>query len=386
MTAAHSGRAHALLSASSASRWIACPPSARLTESVPDRSSEFAQEGTLGHELAEAILSPLERAEVESLRAHPLYTKELESAVREWVAVVEQRFAEARELTPDAVMLLEQRLDFSRYVPEGYGTGDVVIIADGVLDVMDLKLGKGVPVSAVGNAQMRLYGLGALAAWSFLYDLREVRMTIVQPRLASVSTEVLSAQELTEWGERVVVPAAALAFEGGGEFAPGEHCRWCRVKATCRARAEVSMAALGREFKDPSLLSDAEIGPILFVAEQLATWAKDVQDYAFERAKSGHEIPLWKLVEGRSNRAIIDEEGARERLKAAGFEAGVVLKPQKLLGIGDLEKVVGKKELASILGELVQKPPGKPVLVPETDKRAAVHSVEQEFADVVFED
>ncbi len=393
---AHTERAHALLSASSASRWIACPPSARLQESVPDTTSEYAEEGTLAHEFAEVTLrrrltrcNAKERKEIEErearIRAHALFAPEMDNAVREYCAIVEERFFAAKARSEDAVVLLEQRLDYSEWVPEGYGTGDVVLIADGVLEVIDLKFGKGVPVSAVGNPQIRLYGLGAWSAWSYLYDVREVHLTIVQPRLDSVSTDVLPIGELLEWAQTAVKPAAALADAGEGEFKPGDHCRFCKVKATCRARADENLAAVAYEFREPALMSDEEIGSLLFVAERLSTWAEDVQKYAFEQAKSGHKIPFWKLVEGRSNRAIVDKPKAIEALKAAGLAEDKYLKPKELYGIGDLEKHVGKKELVTLLGDLIQKPPGKPVLVAETDKRPELNSLDQDFAGETFE-
>lgn len=397
MTQAHAGRAHALLSASGASRWIACPPSARLTDGIPDVSSEYAREGTLAHELSEVKLrrkllpcNAKQRkaldARLAELKAFPMYGPEMETATEDYVALVAERFTAAKARTKDAVLLLEEKLDFSEWVPDGYGTGDVVIIADGVLESIDLKYGKGVPVSALGNPQIRLYGLGAWHSWSYLYDLRWIRMTIVQPRLDSVSTEELSIEELLEWAETVVKPAAALADAGEGDFNPGDHCKWCKVKATCKARADANMAVLAHEFKEPATLTDEEIGSILFVAEQLATWAKDLQDYAFERAKSGHPIPQWKLVEGRSNRAIVDKEAAKTVLESAGIQSDKYLKPQELFGIGELEKQIGKKEVVALLGALITKPPGKPVLVPQTDKRPELNSVDGDFAGENFDE
>ncbi|MGG1601203.1 DUF2800 domain-containing protein, partial [Paenibacillus naphthalenovorans] len=244
MTQAHAERAHALLSASGASRWINCPPSARLQESVPDKRSEYADEGTVAHELSELKLrsrifpcDSKERKRIEEAlkevkkkcnsQGEPYYNPEMENAVNDYVEIVEERFMAAKARSVDAVVLLEEQLDFSEWVPDGYGTGDVVLIADGVLEVIDLKYGKGVPVSAIGNPQTRLYGLGAWSGYSYLYDIREVHMTIVQPRLDSVSTDNMSVDELFEWAETVVRPAAVLAYEGKGEYKPGDHCRWC---------------------------------------------------------------------------------------------------------------------------------------------------------------
>lgn len=394
---AHAERAHALLGASKADQWINCPPSARLQESVPDKRSEFADEGTAAHELSELILrrrltpcngaerKRLDKAIADFKSNNQYYGAEMEDAVAAYVEVVEERFMAAKARPSDAVFLLEERLDFSEWVPDGYGTGDVVLISDGVLEVIDLKYGKGVPVSAIGNPQLRLYGLGAWSNWNYLYSIHEVSMTIVQPRLDSVSTDTLPLGELLEWAETVVKPAAALADAGEGEYKAGSHCRWCKVKGNCRARAEENMKALEYEFQDPALLSLEEIGSVLVVAEQLKAWAKDVEDYAFEQAKAGVKIPSWKLVEGRSNRSITDKDAAMAALEAAGIESRDYLKPQELLGLGELEKRNGKKTVQELLGNLIVKPPGKPVLVPETDKRSEQNSVDQEFAGEEFE-
>lgn len=398
MTAqAHAERAHALLGASKAGQWINCPPSAKLQESIPDSRSEYAEEGTTAHELAEIKLrrrilpcDSIKRKaldkKLEIIQASKYYGQEMEDAVQAYVETVEERFMAAKARSEDAVVLLEEKLDFTEWVPEGYGTGDVVLIADGVLEVIDLKYGKGVPVSAVGNPQIRLYGLGAWTGYNYLYDIQEVHMTIVQPRLDSISTDVMPIGELLEWAETVVKPAAALAFAGEGEYKSGDHCRWCKVKGNCRARADANMEALQHEFKDPALLGFDEIGSILFIAQQLKAWAGDVEDYAFEQAKVGNRIPQWKLVEGRSNRSISDKDAAMSRLLTSEYTSDKYLKPQDLLGIGDLEKRIGKKELATLLDGLIVKPPGKPVLVPETDKRPELNSVEQDFANIDIED
>ncbi|CAM3745379.1 DUF2800 domain-containing protein [Cohnella lubricantis] len=397
MTQAHAERAHALLGASKASQWINCPPSARLQEHMPDKRSEYADEGTLAHELAEIKLrrrltpcNSKERKRLEDalkkVQADPRYGPEMENAVQEYCDRVEERFMAAKARSSDAVIIFEDWLDFSEWTAPGQGgIGDVSIISDGILDVIDLKYGKGVPVSAIGNPQIRLYGLGAWANYNYLYDIRELHMTIDQPRLDSVTTEVMSVDELLTWAETVVRPAAALAYEGKGEHKPGDHCRWCKVKATCRARADANMAMLAYEFRDPALMTLDEIGPILSIAEQLAAWAKDVADYAFEAAKSGKRIPGWKLVRGRSNRTITDKDAARSALAAADLEQDKYLKPQDLLGIGDLEKKIGKKELAALIGGLIVKPEGKPVLVVETDPRPELNSVDADFAGEDFD-
>jgi len=392
---AHAQRAHALLGASKAAQWINCPPSARAQDDIPDKRSEYADEGTLAHELSEIKLrrnllpcNSKERKKLEvalaKIHADSRYGPEMENAVNDYVEIVQERFMAAKARSSDAVILLEDRLDFTEWVPQGYGTGDVVLIADGVLEVIDLKYGKGVPVSAFNNYQIRLYGLGAWSGYNYLYSIKEVQMTIVQPRLDSVSTDIMPIEDLVEWAETVVGPAALLAYAGDGEFKAGEHCRWCKIKGDCRARADENMKALAYEFKDPVRMTPEEVGSILFIASQLKTWATDVEDHAFDQAKNGVKIPLWKLVEGRSNRAITDKDVAWKTLEEAKLEADKYLKPRELLGIGELEKRIGKKELASLLDGLIVKPSGKPVLVPETDKRPELNSIDEEFAGEEF--
>lgn len=391
----HAERAHALLSASQAERWLNCPPSARLQEGIPDRNSEYAEEGTVAHELAEAILKitiiPLDAEilgsidkKLRTIRQNKYFNAEMESAIENYVSFVCERYNEAVNRSKDAVILLEERLDFSDWVPEGFGTGDVIIIADGMMEIIDLKYGKGVPVSAINNPQMRLYALGAWAAHGWLYDIQEVQMSIVQPRLDSISTDKLPIQELLEWGESIK-PIAQLAWEGKGEFKAGDHCRWCKVKATCKARAEENMKALRYEFQDPALLSDEEIGSILFIADQLRSWVKDVEEYAREQALKGEKIPQWKLVEGKSNRTITDPEALIQRLTEAGFSKEEITET-KPLGISKLEKIVSKKKLQELAGDLIVKPPGKPVLVPETDPRPELNSIEKDFENINFEE
>jgi len=385
---------HALLGASKAGQWINCPPSARLQESIPETRSEYADEGTLAHELAEIKLrsrvtkcnSKQRKALVEryeKIKANSFYGQEMEQAVQGYVELVEERYIAARARTSDAVILLEEHLDYSEWVSEGFGTGDVVLIADGVLEVIDLKYGKGVPVSAYKNPQTRLYGLGAWAGYNYLYSIEEVHMTIIQPRLDSVSTDIMPINELLEWAESVVRPAAVLAFAGEGEFCAGDHCRWCKVKGNCRARADENMKALAYEFKDPALMSNEEIGSILFITEQLKVWANDVQEYAFNQALNGNPIPQWKLISGKSNRAFTDTDAVKAKLLEAGYEETKIFKPQVLVALGELEKkILGKKIFNELLGELVVKPPGKPSLVPETDPRPELNSVEGDFAGV----
>jgi hypothetical protein len=388
--------AHALLSASKASQWINCTPSARLTEHMPDRGSTEAKEGTDAHKLAEIKLrrqltpcNSTQRQALESelaqLKDGPYYNAEMESVIQAYTEIIEERYMEAKSRSQDAVILLEERIDLTEWVPEAFGSCDVVIISDGVLEVIDLKYGKGVPVSAIGNLQIRLYGLGAWNNYSYLYDVNEIRLTIIQPRRDSISTEVLTAQELREWAESMVRPAAVLAFAGKGEFKSGDHCKWCKARAQCKARADSNLKVTAYEFKDPALLTLDEIGPILFIAKQLSAWAKDVGDYALAQALTGKKVPQWKLVEGKSNRTITDKLKAMDAFKAAGVQSDKYLKPADIRGFTDLEKLVGKKEVAHILGDLIIKPPGKPALAPETDPRPERNSLENDFANIDME-
>lgn len=388
----HASRKHALLSASGASRWINCPPSARLTEGMADKWSAYADEGTAAHEYAEIKLTrrltkcnsaDRERLDkqAEALKTNRYYNAEMEACIQQYADLVEERFLEARSRSDseDATVLLEAKLDLTEWVPDGFGTSDVTIISDGVLEVIDLKYGKGVPVSAINNSQLRLYALGALAEFGWMYDIHMVRMTIIQPRLDSVSTDEISVEELNEWAESVVKPAASLAYAGEGEYKAGDHCRWCLAKGNCRARADENLKAIAYEFQEPALLSNEEIGPILHIAGQLQSWVKDVQEYALEQALRGEKIPQWKLVEGKSKRFITDTKKAAALLTEAGYSEDKLYKPRELRAMTALEKAVGKKNFAEILGDLITKQAGKPTLVAETDSRPELNSAEADF-------
>lgn len=392
----HAERSHALLGASKSEQWINCPPSARLQEGIPEKHSDYADEGTTAHELAEIKLrqrilpcTSKQRKELdaryEKIKANKYYSPEMEQTLQIYIDFVEERFMAAKARSKDAVVLLEKRLDYTEWVPEGFGTGDVVLIADTMLEVIDLKYGKGVPVNAFGNPQIRLYGLGAWSEYNFLYSINEVCLSIVQPRLDNISTDTMAVEELVAWADSVVKPAAELAYAGKGEFCAGEHCRWCKVKGNCRARADENLKALEYELNDPALLSLDEVGSILFIAEQLQSWAKDIQAFAFDQAVAGNKVPQWKLVEGRSNRSFTDKDAVKTKLLAAGYGEEKILKPQELVALGELEtKVLGKKAFKELLGDLVIKPPGKPTLAPETDNRPELNSIEQDFADEDF--
>ena len=376
---------HAILSASAAKRWLSCSPSARLEETFPESTSDYAEEGRYGHSLAELKIrhhinpTPKKKrdAELAKARQDKWWTQDLEEAVDRYVGRVKELISEAGR---DSVVLLEQRLDYSNWAPEGFGTGDCLVISgDGVCRVIDLKLGKGVPVSAVDNPQMRLYALGAYAEYDTLYDLREIHTMIVQPRLDSESTEILSISQLLDWGTDVVKPVAATAFRGEGRFQPGEHCRFCKAKAQCRARADENLSLTRHDFKEPALLTTGEIAAVLAAVDGLVSWAGDVKDYALAQALAGTELPGWKLVEGRSSRVISDPETVAATLEMEGVDG--IYKEPVLRPLTELEKLVGKKRFDELVGSLIIKPPGKPVLVPEDDKRPTFDSAKNDFKE-----
>lgn len=378
--------AHALLSASSAYRWMACPPSARLEEGFPDSQSEYAAEGSHAHAVAELMLTKLftpMKPSVFKKRLAELEASQYHSpAVMEHVKVYTDFISECYNGLETPTILMEERVDFSDYVPEGFGTCDCILIGNGVMQVVDFKYGSGVPVSAENNAQMRLYALGALAAYDMVYDISTVNMTIVQPRLDSISTHEVFKESLYNWADEILKPAAELAHTGGGDFTAGDHCRFCRAKVKCRARAEANLAATRYDFEKPALLADDEIADILTIADQLKAWADDIEAYALEQARDhGKSWPGWKLVEGRSNRKYIDADAVANKLLASGIQEAIIYE-RSLLGITAMEKALGgKKKFEELVGDLIDKPAGKPVLVPESDKRPAINSTAAAAAD-----
>ena len=383
--------AHAILSPSGAHRWMHCPPSAQLEKRFPDERSDYAAEGTFAHRVADLRLSraiantlkpSIYKKQLAELKKDSWYSTALEEYVEAYVAQVTEIFLTTKKNCKDTLVLLEQKLDFSEWVPGGFGTGDVVVISDDTLEVIDLKYGKGVPVSAEDNPQTRLYGLGAIRTYQMLYDFSKVRLTIIQPRLDSISTEELTVDELIAWADEQVKPKAAQANAGKGEFCAGDHCRFCRARATCRARAEHNMELVKYDFQDAFLLTPSEIAEILGKAEELVRWASDVKEHALDQAiNHGEKFPGWKLVEGKSNRKYSDEEAVAQTLIKADYKEDAIYKPKELLGITALEKEVGKKKFSQLLGELIIKPAGKPTLVPESDKRPEISSTDAAKAD-----
>ena len=376
---------HALLGASSSARWLVCTPSARLEAMFPDEQSPYAAEGTIAHDLAESIL----RHKLEGKKAPKLddYSTEMIEAVNRYVDICEEKVNESRARSSDAEAMIEARLDFSRWVPDGFGTGDMVIVADGILEVIDLKYGKGVPVSAIENTQMRLYALGAYDINEFLYDIKSVRMTIVQPRLDSISTDEMALEELLDWGEDIK-PIAQRAFRGEGECTPCDYCNFCKARHTCRALADTCLTAFYKDGgKLNQLLTDSEVSDILAMKDLITKWIKGVYDFAYEKALSGEkQWPGYKLVEGTSRRTITDPDAAAKTLLDNGYKEKDIFKPRELEGITNLQKVLGKKGVAKYLEAYIDKPEGKPTLVPDSDKRPAINTVEtmmNEFDDEV---
>lgn len=377
---------HARLSASSAFRWIHCPGSVALSDQCPaPGSSSYADEGTLAHSIGELKLRRITgevtpeafEARMKKLRKDEYYCGEMEEATTFYADAVAEALAAAGE---DAELMVEQQFSLDRWVPEGFGTSDAVVIGDGVIQVIDLKYGKGIKVDAHNNPQLRLYGLGAANLFADLYDFDTVRTTIIQPRLDHVSTEELPLKELLLWAEDDVAPRAQMAMDGTDYTAVGDWCRFCPAKAICRKRAEYNLDIAKDEFKKPPLLTDEEIGEVLRRADELQHWVKDISDYALQQALDGHRYDGWKLVEGRAVRKYADDLKVAETLKAAGYDEPLLYE-RKLYGITAMEKIVGKKKLTEILGDLIVKPAGKPVLAPVSDKREAINTVEAAKAD-----
>nr|DAO69459.1 MAG TPA: Protein of unknown function (DUF2800) [Caudoviricetes sp.] len=379
---------HARLSASGAKKWINCPGSIQLEENFEDKPSQFAEEGTNAHALGEAKIR-LATKEYNRTKYHNAIrnleiTEDMEDYAESYKNYVIERYNSALQKTPDAILMLEQRLDFSKYVPDGFGTGDAVIIAEGKLEIIDLKYGKGVEVSAVDNPQLRLYALGAYEAFDMLYGFDTVEMTIYQPRLDNISSENISVAELLEWGESVKKAAQLANDDSVIECVAGKHCDtgFCKARPVCRAYAEERQKMAVYDFKPPAMLTVAEIADIIEQSASLEKWAKLVCDYALEQAyKHGVEYPGYKVVEGRSNRKYSkpDSEVAKI-LTDNGYQESDIL-VHKLKGITDIEKLLGKKTFAEVLGSYVVKPPGKPTLVCSEDKRPAINSAMQAQED-----
>ena len=376
----HNERAHALLSASSAHRWLTCTPSARLEEQFPDTTSEAAEEGTLAHELAELKVRNCFYPEdvskrkltfaIKKFKENGLWNDEMLGHTDTYIDYIRDV---SNRLPSKPYVEVEKRVDYGEYAPDGFGTADCIMVQGEMLHVIDFKYGKGVPVSAEMNPQLMLYALGAYESCKMLYPIKKIKLSIVQPRLPDdISEWGCSIEELLRFGESVK-ERAALALDGSGEFNPGEkQCRFCRAKAQCRARAEENVRLAFMTDTKPPLLNNEEIGQYLLQGEDVARWLKDVQEYALAECLAGKEIPGWKAVEGKGSRNWTDMDAAFEKLEKSGVIAEEMLWERKPLTLAQVEKEVGKKDFVDAVGEFIVRKPGKPALVKESDKREAI--------------
>lgn len=382
--------AHAVLSASGASRWLACTPSARLEEQFPDSTSEYAKEGTLAHEvcelkvrknLIELMSTRTYNTKLKKLKENELWQDEMDKFTDAYLEYI-QELVHSYSCSP--AVMVEKKIDFSQYVPEGFGTADCIVIAEGTMHIIDFKYGKGVAVSAENNSQMKLYALGAYLEYSMLYPIEKIRMAIIQPRLENEASESeIFVAELMDWAENVVKPLAEKAYKGEGTYIAGNHCRFCRAKATCRERARMNLEASKFEMKAGALLSDTEVGEALKMAQDLAKWAEDLKEYALTESLKGKIIPGWKAVEGRSVRVFKDTDLAIKTIIDSGIDE-ILLYDRKIKTLAQIEKLLGAKQFKELVGELVEKAPGKPTLVLETDKREKIVNritAEEDFND-----
>ena len=371
-------KGHAILSASSSDRWMHCPPSARLCESYDDKGSDYAAEGTDAHALCEyklrkALGFPAEDP-TENLT---WFNEEMSDCATGYVAYVLEQVEAAKQVCSDPVVLIEQRVDFSRWVEGGFGTADALIIADGTLKICDYKHGLGVLVRAEKNPQLMCYALGSLELFDKIYDIETVSMTIYQPRRDNISTYEISKDDLYCWADEVLKPTAELAFAGDGSFLCGEWCGFCKAKNDCRARAEANLALAQYEFKLPPLLTDEDIEDILAKVDELVAWASDIKEYALQQAISGKSWSGWKLVEGRSNRKYVNDSVVADVVEHAGFDPY----ERKVLGVTAMQKLLGKSRFDELLSPYIEKPQGKPTLVPESDKRPAMSTAAADFKE-----
>ena len=369
---------HAFLSASASHRWLNCPPSAKLCESLPDQTSSYAQEGTDCHELcAYLVEKALGRNVKDPTENLTYYNAEMQNCAEEYCSFVMEQLEEAKKHCKDPQVMVEQRLDFSSFVENGFGTGDCVIVADDVLHIIDYKHGLGVLVEATNNSQLFCYALGALEIFDDLYDITEVKMSIFQPRRSNTDTFTIRKEDLLTWANEVLVPTAKLAYEGKGEFNAGDHCQFCKVKASCRKRAEYNLQLAKYDFAMPATLDSIEIAAILPKIDQLISWGNDLKEFALKQAQSGTHYEGFKVVEGRSNRKYTDDAVVAAAVTDAGFDPY----EKKLLGVTAMTTLLGKKRCEELLGGLIYKPQGKPALVPESYKRPAMNSAKDDIND-----
>lgn len=371
---------HAFLSPSASHRWLNCPPSARLCAAAPDQPSPYAQQGTDAHSLcAYLVEKALGRDAKNPTEDLEYYDSEMQSCAEGYAEFVMAEYETTKQSCADANILIEQKVNFSKWVEGGTGTADCILLSDGTAEVIDYKHGVGVPVSAEseefgGNPQLMCYCLGVLEMFDGIYDIDTVKMAIYQPRRENVSTYCMSKADLLKWAEEVLAPTAALAMEGKGEFRAGSHCQFCRAKAVCRKRAESNLALARYDFAVPDTLEEYEIDAILMKADQLVSWVSDIKEYALEQALRGTDYGHFKVVEGRSNRRYTDERAVADAVIKAGYDPY----EKSVLGITAMSNRLGRKKFDELLGSLTFKPPGKPTLVAKSDKRPAMANTAQE--------
>lgn len=371
-----------VFSPSSAHRVLQCPPSLMLDKKFPDKGSEFAAEGTYAHAMAEYILRRYISDEpdpecLDDFEKTEFYSEAMVDYVHMYTDACMEKIVAAKKADAEAVFLPEQRLEFNGVVEGGFGTGDMVIISDKMLEVIDLKYGKGVRVEAEGNPQLQLYALGAIETFGSIYDFDEVKMTIIQPRNGGVSEQVMTVEALKAWGESIK-PIIAQALKGEGEFKAGDHCRFCKAAPRCKALADYNLSLARLEFKDVDLLTDEEIADVLGRVDHLKNYAEMIAKYALQEAVAGrHQWPGYKLVEGRSRRVYTDMKAIVKVLTAAGYKKAQIMKPQELIGVTDMTKLLTKKTFEELLGDYLEKPQGKPTLAPVSDKRPEFKPAEE---------
>ena len=383
---------HAILSASSSNKWLICTPSARLEENFENKTSEYMAEGTLAHAIAEFkvksyFLEPISKAtytrRLNKLKKDEHFDKEMLTHTDTYLEYIK---GVALETNTKPFIAVEQKVDYSDYAPEGFGTADCILISKNTLHVIDFKYGKGVEVSAEENPQMKLYALGAIKQFGMFYDIKTIRLTIVQPRKDNISEFETAKEDLFSWGETVVKPQAQKAFMGIGDFVQGNHCIFCKAKGACEFRAKENMKVVGeiKEKQIRGILSNEEIADILNKTEGLNDWIKSVSEYALDEILKGNSVPGYKAVEGKSNRKIIDIDKAFEILEANGIDEALLYE-RKPLTLTQLEKTIGKKQVAESIGDYIEKPKGAPTLAKETDKRQAYEiktSAKEDFANL----
>lgn len=371
---------HAFLSPSASHRWLMCPPSAKLNAALPDQSSPYAKQGTDAHELcAYLVEKALGRDVKDPTENLDYYDEEMQMCAEGYAEFVMQELELARQTCPDTEVLIEQKVDFSKWVEGGKGTADCILLSDGTAEIIDYKNGLGVMVSSEseefgGNPQLMCYSLGVIDMFDGIYNIDTIRMAIYQPRRDNLSVYEMSKADLLKWADEVLAPTAALAMKGEGEFKAGSHCQFCKCKATCRKRAEFNLEMAQYDFAMPDTLEDHEVEAILMKVDQLTSWADDVKEYALNQALQGKEYENFKVVEGRSVRKYTDEDAVAFAVKDAGFDPY----EKKLLGITAMTSLLGKKKFEDLLGGMIMKPPGKPTLVPKSDKRPAMKNTAQE--------